>query len=403
MESRIVHDQLQNAEAEVRRHGLDRVLIIDTDVHHLDVIPYLAPYMDSFWRQAIESSGDPGVKYIGDRSLAWRIQRNSKQKPGGWPSLGQGGHPPAQITRLVSELTRIGIDYSILFPNDMLTLGLHPQAELEIAVATAYARWVTEEVLPYEPRIWSMLYLPFCDPKTSLQLIEEFGAKPGVVGFLVTGNRNERIQRNEWVPVYAALEERGLALGFHAVGYWGVRPFNMFDTFLTAHSLSFPIYNAIHLFNLILGGVAERFPDLRVVFFEAGAAVIPMLMARLDTTFMMRPSEAPLLKRKPSEYMKEFFYTIQPMEHPDRPGQLQAIIDAIGRRQILFATDYPHWDCDMPGAVSDLGFLSQPDRKNIFHGNAIRAFGLNPEVLTRTDWKRSIALPETLDSSRPDC
>ena len=386
----MTRDQLRNAETEVLRNSLDRVLVIDADVHHLDVIPHLTPYMDPFWRQAIESAGDPGVKYIGDRSLAWRIQRTSKQKPGGWPPLSQGSHPPAQITRLVSELTRIGVDYSILFPNDMLTLALYPQAELEVAVAKAYARWATEEVLPYEPRIWSMLYLPFSDPKTSLQLIEKFGSKPGVVGFLVTGNRNERIHHNEWMPVFAALEERNLTLGFHAVGYWGIRPFNMFDTFLTAHSLSFPIYNAIHLFNLVLGGVAERFPDLRIVFFEAGAAIMPLLMARLDTAFMMRPSEAPLLKKKPSEYMKEFFYTIQPIEHPDKPGQLQAIFDAIGRKQILFATDYPHWDCDMPGAISELGFLSQSDQEGIFHGNAIRAFDLDPGGLTMTDWKKSL-------------
>ena len=118
---------------------------------------------------------------------------------------------------------------------------------------------------------------------------------------------------------------------------------------------------------------------------------MPLLMARLDTVFMMRPSEAPLLKKKPSEYMKEFFYTIQPIEHPDKPGQLQAIVDAIGRKQILFATDYPHWDCDMPGAISELGFLSQSDQEDIFHGNAIRAFGLDQEALTLTDWKKSLS------------
>jgi uncharacterized protein len=189
------------------------------------------------------------------------------------------------------------------------------------------------------------------------------------------------------MPVYAALEERNLTLGFHSTGYWATRPYRMFDTFLTAHALSFPMYNAIHLVNLILGGVMERFPKLRIAFFEAGAAVLPMLMARLDTVYMMRPSEAPLLRRRPSEYIREFFYTIQPVEHPDKPGQMEAIMDAVGRSQILYASDYPHWDCDMPSSINDMGFLSLEDRENIFYRNALRAFDVDPKTLTLTDWK----------------
>ncbi len=380
-------DILRNAEREVRDSGLHRMLVIDADVHHLMVIPYLGPYMDQPWRRIIESAG-PGLMQsnIGNRYVAARIKRTFSE----WPSLKEKDRPPRQVRRLVEDLTRMGIDYSIVFPNDLLDLGFHPQPDFEVAVAQAYARWMTEQVLAHEPRVWSLLYLPFSEPDASLRIIEEFGDRPGVIGFLVTGSRYERIHHNKWTPVYAALEERNLTLGFHSTGYWAERPYRMFDTFMTAHALSFPMYNSIHLVNLVLGGIMERFPRLRVAFFEAGAAVLPMLMARLDTAFMMRPSEAPLLQRLPSEYIKEFYFTIQPVENPDKPGQLQALLDAIGLSQILYASDYPHWDCDMPGSISDMGFLSQKDRENIFYRNALRAFQVSADTLSRTDWKKSV-------------
>ena len=37
-------------------------------------------------------------------------------------------------------------------------------------------------------------------------------------------------------------------------------------------------------------------------------------MQRLDNEYMMRTSEAPTLKRMPSDYMREMYYTSQPME-----------------------------------------------------------------------------------------
>jgi len=47
----------------------------------------------------------------------------------------------------------------------------------------------------------------------------------------------------------------------------------------------------------------------------SGLAWVPFLMQRLDDQYLMRPSEAPQLRRLPSEYMREpFLYTTQPME-----------------------------------------------------------------------------------------
>ena len=77
----------------------------------------------------------------------------------------------------------LGVDIVCLFPTPMLLLGLHPNVEIEIALAQAYNRWLTQNVLSSEPRIKSMLYLPFNDPEATYKTVQEFGDKKGVIGF----------------------------------------------------------------------------------------------------------------------------------------------------------------------------------------------------------------------------
>src|ERR687884_652559 len=78
------------------------------------------------------------------------------------------------------------------------------------AAERAYNRWLVERVLAEEPRIRSMLYLPFNDPAASYRMVQEFAGKPGVVGFMVTAARYRPVHHNDYMKTYALLEERGL-------------------------------------------------------------------------------------------------------------------------------------------------------------------------------------------------
>ena len=60
----------------------------------------------------------------------------------------------------------------VLFPTPMLALGVHPQVEVEIALSRAYNRWLCERVLAHEPRLVSMLYLPFNDPDATYEFVQ---------------------------------------------------------------------------------------------------------------------------------------------------------------------------------------------------------------------------------------
>jgi hypothetical protein len=125
-----------------------------------------------------------------------------------------------------------------------------------------------------------------------------------------------------------------------------------------------------------------------VCWIESGLAWIPFLMQRLDNEWMMRSSEVPLLKRKPSDYMREMFYSSQPMEMVGNREALELTFKMINAEtQLMYASDYPHWDMDLPSTIYDLPFLSEQAKRNILGLNAKRVFNLEP-VLSETKIKR---------------
>jgi predicted TIM-barrel fold metal-dependent hydrolase len=178
---------------------------------------------------------------------------------------------------------------------------------------------------------------------------------------------------------YHALQERDLPLGFHAAFTWTDQSLQLCNRFIGVHALGFSWCNMLHMTNWITNGMPERFPKLKTVWIESGLAWIPFLMQRLDNEFMMRTSDCALLKRKPSEYMREMFYTSQPMEMVDNRKALELTFEMINAdTQLLYSSDYPHWDMDLPSTIYDLPFLSEDAKRNILGGNAQRLFKLDP-------------------------
>ena len=102
-------------------------------------------------------------------------------------------------------------------------------------------------------------------------------------------------------------------------------------------------------------------------------------MQRLDHEFMLRPSEYPLLKKMPSDWIRDMYYASQPMETVDRRSRSNARFRMINAEtQLLYASDYPHWDFDLPSTIWDLPFLSEKAKHNILGGNAARLYKLPP-------------------------
>ena len=191
---------------------------------------------------------------------------------------------------------------------------------------------------------------------------------------------------NSYVKTYKALEERGLPLAFHsASGTGSEEGLRLLNRFMGVHTMGFSWHNILHMTNWITNGMPERFPKLKTLWIESGLAWVPFVMQRLDNEWMMRNSDAPLLKRLPSDYMREMYYSTQPMEMVNNREMLQATFNMINAEtQLCYASDYPHWDMDLPSTIYDQPFLTETAKRNILGGNAQRLFNLEPVL---ADWK----------------
>jgi hypothetical protein len=273
----------------------------------------------------------------------------------------------------------MSVDYACLFPTLLLGIGLHPSVEMEIELCFSYNRWLTERALPEGGgRLYSMLSLPISEPDEALRQVETFGDCKHITGFMVTSARTLPIHHNSNMKVFRAIEERGLALAFHSAINIGEPVFKGLNRFAAVHALGFPFFNILHVTNWVTNGLGERFPKLPVIWIEGGLAWVPFLMQRLDHEFMLRNSEFPLLKKKPSDYMRDMYYASQPMERVDLMA-LECTFRMINAEtQLMYASDYPHWDFDLPSTVWDLPFVGEKAKHNILGGTAARLFKLPP-------------------------
>jgi uncharacterized protein len=371
---------LRHAAQQAEARGYDDILIVDIDSHHYETEAFreITDYIDNpvlrmeakfqgFTRGGIASTDGSYQEMTG------RVTRYPLRKTESVPAK-----PHRDITLMRRWMDAMGVDIACMFPTPMLNIVTCPRIEVEVGLARAYNRWLCDHILSEDRRLKSMLYLPFNDPIACVDIIEEFGDKPGVIGFMVVATHHRSVHDNAFMKMYGALQERNLPLAFHAAYTWGDQTLALTNRFMAVHALGFTWCNMLHLANWLVNGMPERFPKLKVIWIESGLAWVPFMMQRLDNEFMMRTSDAPLLKRKPSDYMREMFYTSQPMELVDNLEALQVTFKMMNARsQLLFSSDYPHWDMDLPSTIYDLPFLDAEAKKAILGENACRLFNLD--------------------------
>jgi len=374
---------LENARQQAEDRNYADLLIVDADAHHYETS--YAP-----WKEISEYIEDDSIRLrinnamkrgkspnsmirasVGDRTVGGRIQRQGLRPT----DIYEGESRSVAAVKRAMEC--MGIDYSVLFPTPLLNVGVLPEIDVQSNIMWAYARWLTEQIMPAEPSIKTMICLPFNDPDASLRMVKTFGDRPGVLGFVVGSTFHHPVHSKRFLPIYAEIEALGKPMAFHSAYNWHDRLTEQFNKFLSAHGIGRTLYNIVHLTNWTINGIPERFPGLKAVWIESGVTFLPFLMQRLDAEYMMRTSEAPLLKKLPSEYMQEYFYTAQPLENTVHTDALAMTFDMIhAETQLMYASDYPHWDFDVPSVIYDLPFLTEQARRNILGENALNLFGL---------------------------
>ena len=374
---------LAHARRQAHERNLDDLLIADVDSHHYEneCFDEFLPFIENeVLRQLVLAGRAKGRQTLmpsqvsfqdmGGRITRYPLRSSEKTDKGSLRDIQLG----------YRWMDAMGVDYSCMFPTGMLNIGLHPQSEMEVELCWAYSRWITEKVLPEgDGRFFSLLCLPFSDPEAALRHVETFGGRKHVGGFMVTTVRsNMGVHDNAYMKVYRAMEERGLAIAFHSGVNWSDGSFKSCNRFISIHALGFTWYNIVNCTNWVVNGIGERFPKLPVIWMESGLAWVPFLMQRLDHEYMLRPSECPLLKKKPSDYMRDMYYSSQPMEIQDYAAMETTFRMINAETQLLYSSDYPHWDFDLPSTIWDLPFLSEKAKHNILGGTAARLFKLAP-------------------------
>jgi predicted TIM-barrel fold metal-dependent hydrolase len=337
-------------------------LVVDVDAHYYESPRGFARYLEEPWKTIIESW--TGAYYtpvtsgvVSDNLVGGRIKR---VQPVGRPNT------PEAIRSAMAEL---GTDVAVLLPNIMLHLSALKDRRVAVALANGFVDHMLDGVVNPKDGVYTLVVVPNQDPAAAAALIDRVAGEPGVCGVVAEPHGLALPLGDPYYDaIYQACLRHDLPFVLHSVGQgpWDLQPH-------IEGNLGFVLNAQIQLTDILMQGVPERFPGLRLVFEEAGVFWIAQMMYRLDTIYSMARSQAPLLRRPPSEYMRSFFYTTQPLERaPMR--HLEYVFEIIhGSECLLYSSDWPHRDFDSPGAVERLSFLDEDGRRAILGGNARRA------------------------------
>ena len=280
-----------------------------------------------------------------------------------------------------------GIDVGVLMPTHAMSIvrfdGLDPEHSLALCrVYNDYAHRFTQSD-PARFKFWG--WVPPHDAALAAEEAKRCVRELGAAGVAMTGGAvdGHLLSDEFFEPLWGAMDELGVPFGLHgpppnyylrdniAHRYRGHRGMQ-----IVAQVLGNPFHAQTELAELILGGVLERHPNLRVLLMEVNCSWLPWLLWRMDEKWEMnRPDlEFPLSMPPSAYYRRQCYAEVEPDEHV-----AAHVIDDIGADSLVFSTDYPHSDSLFPEAVNT--FLAQErisvaDKRKILWDNPARLFGL---------------------------
>ena len=112
------------------------------------------------------------------------------------------------------------------------------------------------------------------------------------------------------------------------------------------------------------------------MFVEGNVVHFASVLQRLEYHWKTLRSEVADLQRKPSEYIQDHIWaSTQPIDEPDNPAHLAEMIEEFCADNVLYASDYPHFDFDSPETVFPSSFPKEL-RDKILRTNGQKFFGL---------------------------
>ena len=355
---------------------LDQPIAIDADGHVLESDELFSDYLDPTFR---------------NRTKGWALNEDNNRR-----FIVDGichpPHPkeissrkPMTAENRIKILDKERVQAAVLFPS-ATTIATYLDPEFSYAMVRAHNSWMSDYVKPYPDRLFFAAPVSINDVATAIVEARRAVNELGAVAIMIKPNPTEgrTLDKSENDTFYSAVQELGVPLILHeSTGcgetMGGDRYGGIMDppSYVYNHIISHAFEQMFGAMSIIAGGVLERFPLLRIGFFEAGCSWVPYWLARLDEHYH-HPKLGPYLgglTMKPSEYFdRQCFVTCDPGDHT-----IPLAIQGIGSHKIMFSTDYPHFDSSS-SVVRDflaLKGINNVDRDKILWGNANEFFHLN--------------------------
>jgi predicted TIM-barrel fold metal-dependent hydrolase len=350
---------------------LEDIFVLDADVHIHEQPAELAEYARSPWDVALREIATVPERYLDLPGMSPRAEYRTP-----WP----GGSNRPQIVEsaaaLRRELDNLHVDVAVLFPDHLLFLAMVRDPRFAAALAQAYNAWLHERWLLVEPTLLGALVVAPQDPVSGAEdIAAHAGHSEFACIYLPASGVRPLYGHRSYDPIYEAAAAAGLPVVMHSVeAVYPTFPFQLevFETSLAQHAIAHPFAMMANIVSMLETGVPVRHPDLAIGIMEAGTSWVPFLINRLDKEYTERRREVPVLQEPPSHYISNFYFGTQPIEEPERRGDIVALYELFnGAERAMFASDWPHHDFDHPRHVFGLPF-SPEQKANIMGANAAR-------------------------------
>jgi predicted TIM-barrel fold metal-dependent hydrolase len=292
-----------------------------------------------------------------------------------WDDLLPASYDPhARVAVMDSE----GIDVAVLYPTLWLLYGDLGDPRLAAAACRAYNDWMSDFCKPYPRRLFAVAPMPVQSVEEAVKEMRRVVKDLGFRAVFVRPNpfNHRRLNDPAYDPFWREAQELGIPVAIHSS--FGTRMPTLGDD---RYRDPFFFHMVCHSFelqaacmDLVCGGVLEKFPRLRVGFLESGVGWIGYWLDRMDSHYEKMGPYVPWLRKKPSEYfLEQCTVSLDPDEKT-----IEAMVELGAEKNILWGSDFPHFDCVFPGVVGEVRRacqgLSEAARRSILEENAARFY-----------------------------
>ena len=274
----------------------------------------------------------------------------------------------------IAHMDETGIDIQVI---SITSPGVQVfEAELATELAYEANNHLSEAVEKHPERFAGLAAVAPQAPSEAAKELERAVNQLNLKGFLINSHTfGEYLDDKKYWEIFESAEANSAPLYLHprTPSPNMIGPF--LDYGLYFAGWGFTIETATHALRLIMSGVFDQFPKLKIILGHMGEG-LPYWLQRLDNRYLLQVKIGAVktMPRLPSEYFQEHFVitTSGVCSHP----ALRHSLEILGPERIFFAADFPYESVEEAVNFMDTAPISEDDRRKIYQTNSERLFGL---------------------------